>query len=83
MAHARGVICLAAAASAVPIRSYTASQVKKALTGNGNASKHQINRMICRLFGLSRPPSPADVTDALALALCHAGPRRSNTIRSN
>ncbi|MFQ6131960.1 MAG: crossover junction endodeoxyribonuclease RuvC [Armatimonadota bacterium] len=76
MGHARGVICLAAASAGVPLQSYTASQVKKSLTGNGNASKDQIKRMVCRLFGLTKPPSPADVTDALALAICHASPGR-------
>ena len=76
MGHARGVICLAAAAAGVPLQSYTASQVKKSLTGNGNASKEQIKRMVCRIFGLSKPPARADVTDALALALCHASPGR-------
>jgi len=76
MGHARGVIYLAGAQQAVPIRAYTASQVKKALVGNGRASKRQVAAMVCQTLGLSEPPTPADVTDALALAICHAHPLR-------
>ncbi len=79
MGHARGVIYLAAGASGVPVESYTATRVKKSLTGNGTASKEQVQRMVCQLLGLSKAPTPADVTDALALAICHAGPRRIAT----
>ena len=51
--------------------SYAASRVKKALTGSGSASKSQVQHMIASLLGLPEPPSPADVSDALALAVCH------------
>jgi len=73
MGHARGVIFLAAAAHGVPVVSYSATQVKKSLTGNGHAGKEQMQRMIKNVLGLSKPPSPPDVADALAVALCHAG----------
>jgi crossover junction endodeoxyribonuclease RuvC len=76
MGHARGVIYLAAGTCGVPVESYTATRVKKSLTGNGNASKQQVQRMVCRLLGLDKAPGPMDVTDALALTICHAGPRR-------
>jgi crossover junction endodeoxyribonuclease RuvC len=79
MGHARGVIYLAAGATGVPVESYTATRVKKSLTGNGTASKQQVQRMVCQLLGLSKALKPADVTDALALAICHATPGRSLT----
>jgi len=71
MGHARGVICLAAAQSDVPIVSYSATQIKRLLTGNGRAPKSQMQRAICHEFGLATPPEPPDVADAMALALCH------------
>ena len=81
MGHARGVIYLAAGRGGVRVESYTATRVKKSLTGNGTASKQQVQRMVCQLLGLPTAPRPADVTDALALAICHAGPRRRATSR--
>ena len=71
MGHARGVICLAAAKSGVPIFSYASTQVKASLTGYGRASKKQMQSAIQSRFSLRIPPSPHDVADALALALCH------------
>ena len=72
MGHARGVAYLAASHSGLPVASYTATRVKKSLTGTGSASKQQLQRMVCQLLGLDEAPKPADVTDALALAICHA-----------
>jgi crossover junction endodeoxyribonuclease RuvC len=71
MGHARGVICLAAAQEAITIASYRPTQVKKTLTGSGRASKDQMQHAIQREFHLKEPPTPADVADALAVALCH------------
>ena len=71
MGHARGVICLAAAQEAVPIAGYRPTQVKKMLTGSGRASKDQMQRAIQTEFRLKEPPSPPDVADAIAVALCH------------
>lgn len=71
MGHARGVICLAAAQANVPVVSYSATQIKRLLTGNGRAPKSQMQRAICHEFGLASPPEPPDVADAMALALCH------------
>ena len=76
MAHGRGVILLAAQQAGVAIESVPATMVKKSLTGNGHASKVQMQRAVAGLFGLDAPPEPADVADALAIALCagrHAG----------
>ena len=71
MGHARGVICLAAAQAEVPVISYSATQIKRLLTGNGRAPKSQMQRAICHEFGLAAPPEPPDVADAMAIALCH------------
>lgn len=71
MGHARGVICLAAAQAGIPVIHYSATQVKKVLTGNGRAPKHQIQLAIQTEFTLDNPPEPPDVADALAIALCH------------
>jgi crossover junction endodeoxyribonuclease RuvC len=71
MGHARGVICLAAATAGVPVVPYSATQIKKVLTGNGRAPKSQIQLAIRRELALAEVPDPPDVADALAVALCH------------
>lgn len=71
MGHARGVICLAAANAGVAVHDYAATQVKKTLTGNGRAPKDQMQKAIALELGLSAPPDPPDVADALAIAFCH------------
>lgn len=71
MAHARGVFFLAAAQRGVPVFSYAATAVKKAVTGSGRASKEQMQFAVTRELGLDKPPEPHDVADALGIALCH------------
>jgi len=71
MAHARGVICLAAVEAGIPVVHYAATQIKKLLTGSGRAPKGQMQRAIQRELGLPALPEPPDVADALAVALCH------------
>jgi len=71
MGHARGVICLAAARSGVPVFSYATTQIKSALTGSGRASKVQMQRAIEARLGLKELPQPHDIADALAVAICH------------
>ncbi len=71
MGHARGVICLAAAQAGLQVVSYNATQVKKILTGNGRASKPQMQNAVRFELKLAALPEPADVGDALAVALCH------------
>ncbi len=71
MAHARGVIVLAAAARGIPVYGYAASRVKKTLTGSGRAPKPQIQHAIMTELRLDRLPEPHDLADACALALCH------------
>jgi len=68
---ARGVICLAAELNQVEIKSYAATQVKKIITGNGRASKTQVQLAVTRQLNLPEPPEPVDVSDAMAIAMCH------------
>lgn len=71
MAHARGVIVLAAAERGVPVFGYAASRIKKTLTGSGKAPKEQMQHAIRLELGLDKLPEPHDVADACAVALCH------------
>jgi crossover junction endodeoxyribonuclease RuvC len=71
MGHARGVICLAGEKAGIPVIHYSATQVKRILTGSGHAPKSQVQRAIQQELGLATLPEPADVADALAIALCH------------
>jgi len=71
MGHARGVICLAAAEAGLPVVHYSATKIKKMLTGSGRAPKEQVQRATQRELGLPHLPEPPDVADALAVALCH------------
>ncbi len=71
MRHARGVICLAAARAGIPVINYSATRIKKTLTGNGRAAKTQMQAAVQRELGLNVAPEPHDVADALAAALCH------------
>jgi len=72
MGHARGVVLLAAARGRIEVMSLGATRVKKALTGNGHASKVQMQRAIMTRLGLACEPEPNDVADAVAGALCAA-----------
>ena len=71
MGHARGIVCLAASKNAIPVVSYPATQVKHFMVGSGKATKSQIQRAVQSRLGLKEVPEPNDVSDALALALCH------------
>lgn len=68
---ARGMVVLAATQRQLQVYEYEPSKAKKAVVGNGKASKYQVNGMIQRLLGLRNPPHPDDASDALALAICH------------
>ena len=70
MGHARGIILLAAEQAGVGIRNVAATEVKKSLTGNGHASKQQVQRTIQTVCNLPDLPEPPDVADAIAIALC-------------
>ncbi len=72
MAHARGVLLLEAARRDIQVLHLAATSVKRHLTGNGRATKEQIQRAVADTLRLSRLPEPPDVADALAIALCAA-----------
>lgn len=69
--HARGVSILAAVNYEIPTQEYSPREVKKAVVGNGAASKKQVQAMVKLLFKLRTTPKFYDATDALAVALCH------------
>lgn len=71
--QAAGVALLAAAQAGRPVEQYSANEVKMAVVGYGSATKQQVQRMVAAVLGLSEPPKPPDVADALALAVCHLG----------
>lgn len=72
MGHARGVILQKCAEANIEVRSFSATRIKKSITGNGRASKEQVQRTIRMLLSLKEIPQPADVADAMAAALCCA-----------
>ena len=76
VAQSRGVILLAIRQAGLEVTSYKPMQVKQAVVGYGNATKHQVMDMTKRLLKLSAMPKPDDAADAIAIALCHA---RSST----
>ena len=76
VAQSRGVILLAIRQAGLPVFQYKPMQVKQAVVGYGNATKHQVQEMTKRLLHLERLPKPDDAADAIAIALCHA---RSST----
>lgn len=72
LGHARGIICVSAQENGVEVVEYAATRIKKAVVGNGHAAKSQIQRMIQGILRLKLLPEPADVADALALAIGHS-----------
>ena len=76
VAQSRGVILLAIRQAGLPVFQYKPMQVKQAVVGYGNATKHQVMDMTKRLLHLDKMPKPDDAADAIAIALCHA---RSST----
>ncbi len=71
LGHARGVILLALARYGVELFEYSPREVKKAVVGNGNASKQQVRYMVSQMLKLKASPVQDDAYDALGLALCH------------
>ena len=71
LGHARGVALLAASQNGLPVAEYSPAEIKRSVVGYGRAEKHQIQEMVRLLLGMDAAPSPHDVADALAVALCH------------
>ena len=76
VAQSRGVILLAIRQAGLEVYQYKPMQVKQAVVGYGNATKHQVQDMTKRLLNLNAMPKPDDAADAIAIALCHG---RSST----
>ncbi|NQV08082.1 crossover junction endodeoxyribonuclease RuvC [bacterium] len=69
--RASGVILLAAAQAGLSVTEYTPTAIKLAVAGDGRADKAQVQKALVMRLGLDAAPSPADASDALAIALCH------------
>jgi len=75
LGQARGAILAALAAGGLPVNEYAPTRIKRAVTGNGRASKEQVQAMVKRLLALDRVPA-SDAADALAAAIAHANASR-------
>jgi len=71
LGQARGVLLLAAASKGIPTMDYSPRKVKQSVVGNGAADKKQVQYMVQQILGMKEPPKPLDVSDALAIGLCH------------
>lgn len=76
LAQARGAAVAACAAFRLPVQDYEPTLVKKTLVGTGRAEKEQVAFMVARLLGRTSINGPLDITDALAIAVCHLTLRR-------
>ncbi len=72
MGHARGVVLLAGQMQQVEIAELASTEVKKAVTGHGHATKRQMQLAVMSQCNLTELPTPPDVADAIAIALCAA-----------
>lgn len=71
LGRAQGVAMAAGLSRQIPITEYLPKKIKMAITGNGNASKEQVAKMLQSLLGLKTLPKNLDATDGLAAAVCH------------
>ncbi|NMH87212.1 crossover junction endodeoxyribonuclease RuvC [Flavivirga algicola] len=71
LGRAQGVAMAAGLSREIPITEYLPKKIKMAITGNGNASKEQVARMLQSVLGLKTLPKNLDATDGLAAAVCH------------
>jgi len=71
LGQVRGVALLAAACQGLPVAEYAPLRIKQSVVGYGMAQKEQVQFMVARLLELPEIPEPADVADALAIAICH------------
>ncbi|QRM88327.1 crossover junction endodeoxyribonuclease RuvC [Lacinutrix sp. WUR7] len=71
LGRAQGVAMAAGLSREIPITEYLPKKIKMAVTGNGNASKEQVAKMLQSLLGLKTLPKNLDATDGLAAAVCH------------
>jgi crossover junction endodeoxyribonuclease RuvC len=71
LGQVRGVAMLTAAAAGLTVAEYAPLSIKCAVVGYGRAEKHQVQHMVTQLLNLPAIPEPADIADALAIAICH------------
>ena len=71
LGQARGVLLLAAASKGIPSMDYAPRKIKQSVVGNGAADKTQVQYMVQQILKMDEPPKPLDVSDALAIGLCH------------
>jgi crossover junction endodeoxyribonuclease RuvC len=71
LGRAQGVAIAAAMGKNIPVTEYSPKKVKQSITGNGNATKEQVFKMVQHITGLPDKPKFFDATDALAVAICH------------
>jgi len=72
LAQFRGALSLRIIQKHGNFSEYTPLQVKKAVTGNGKASKESVAFMVKRILGIKGEIKPLDITDAMAIAICHS-----------
>lgn len=82
LGHARGVAMLTAVIRDIPTHEYSPREVKKAIVGNGAAVKEQVQFMVKSLLKLKELPKHYDVTDALAVAICHIQRKQTSQINT-
>ncbi|MCK6617530.1 MAG: crossover junction endodeoxyribonuclease RuvC [Cyclobacteriaceae bacterium] len=83
LGRAQGVAMSAALYRQIPIVEYAPKKVKQSVTGNGNASKEQVAKMLMSLFTLREAPKLLDATDALAVAVCHHFQKGKSTTKKS
>lgn len=71
LGRAQGVAIAAAISAGLPVTEYSPKKVKQSITGNGNADKEQVWKMLQHMLSLQEIPKYFDATDALAVAVCH------------
>jgi crossover junction endodeoxyribonuclease RuvC len=71
LGRAQGVAIAAAISAGLPVTEYSPKKIKQSITGNGNADKEQVFKMLQRMLDLKEAPQYYDATDALAVAVCH------------
>ncbi len=71
LGRAQGVAIAAALHRDIPVFEYSPRKIKQSITGKGSASKEQVAGMLCRILKIEGVPDSLDITDALAVALCH------------
>ena len=71
LGQARGVLLLSAASKGIPSMVYAPKKVKQSVTGSGSATKKQVKYMVEKILNINKPITSLDITDALAIGLCH------------